>query len=144
MEQKNNDFKFVLQDSSNIYFGKELSYADIMEHEDVPFKFKAIISNYIKKDLPQDLGMEEKFAKHLLELSEEAFSMKLYEQLKIKIRIFYKEEKKNLFGQTKDKWIHKTCTMHEYRTEYRDKIVRQEVGVEDVSISKLALMMLSI
>ena len=142
--EKNNDFKFVLQDSSNIYFGKELSYADIMEHEDVPFKFKAIISNYVKKDLSQEVGMDEKLAMHVLNLSEDVFSMKVYEQLKLKVRIFYKEEKKNIFGQTKEKWVHKTCTMHEYRNEYKDKIMRQEVGVEDVSISKLALMVISI
>lgn len=141
---KNNDFKFVLQDSSNIYFGKELSYAEIMEHEDVPFKFKAIISNYVKKDLLQESAMEEKLAMHLLELAEDAFSMKVYEQLKLKVRIFYKEEKKNIWGQTKDKWIHKTCTLHEYRNEYKEKVMRQEVGVEDVSISKLALMVISI
>ena len=142
--EKNNDFKFILQDSSNLYFGKELSYADIMENEDVPFKFKAIISNYVKKDLPQENGMEEKFAMHLLELAEDAFSIKVYEQLKLKVRIFYKEEKKNVFGQTKEKWIHKTCTLQEYRNQFKEKIMRQEVGVEDVSVSKLALMVISI
>lgn len=141
---KNNDFKFILQDSSNIYFGKELSYADIMENEDVPFKFKAIISNYVKKDLPQDSTMEEKMALHLLELAEDAFSVKVYEQLKLKVRIFYKEEKKNIFGQIKDKWIHKTCTLQEYRNEYKEKVLKQEVRVEEVSISKLALMVISI
>lgn len=141
---KNNDFKFILQDSSYIYFGKELSYADIIENEDVPFKFKAIVNNYVKKDLPQDSALEEKMAIHLLELSDDAFSIKVYEQLKLKVRIFYKVEKRNIFGQIKDKWIHKVCTLHEYRNEYRDKIMRQEVGVEDVSISKLALMVISI
>lgn len=142
--EKNNDFKFILQDSSNIYFGKEMSYADIIENEDVPFKFKAIVNNYVKKDLPQESAMEEKMAMHLLDLAEDAFSIKVYEQLKVKVRIFYKVEKKNLFGQTKDKWIHKTCTLHEFRKEYKDKVMRQEVRVEDVSISKLALMVISI
>ena len=33
------DFKYVLQDTNCVYFGRELTYAEMMDREDVPFKF---------------------------------------------------------------------------------------------------------
>ena len=49
MNIQNNDFKYVIQDTNCVYFGKELTYAEIMDKEDVPFKFKAVISAHIAR-----------------------------------------------------------------------------------------------
>ena len=48
--ENNDDFKYVIQDTGHVYFGKELTYQEILDKEDVPFKFKAIISAYVSKD----------------------------------------------------------------------------------------------
>lgn len=52
--QNNDDFKYVLQDTNTIYFGRELTYAEMMDREDVPFKFKAVLSAHIARDTDLD------------------------------------------------------------------------------------------
>ena len=64
--QHNNDFKYVIQDTGCVYFGRELTYAEMMELDDIPFKFKAVISAHIARDI--DLNM--KMTDHILQISE--------------------------------------------------------------------------
>lgn len=133
------DFKYILQDVGHVYFGRELTYQEILEREDVPFKFKAILSAYISKESSFDV----KFTDHLMSIDQEGFGFQIYKQLKMQIRIFYKEEKKGLFG-TSTKWVHKTCNLEQFCNEYSKKIDYDTVMIEDISISKLALMTISI
>lgn len=135
----NDDFKYIIQDTSNVYFGKELTYTEMMEREDVPFKFKAIINVHIARDT----DLNKKMADHLLELDTEAFCYRIFEQLKLMVRVCYLEEKSGFFGK-KEKWVHKTCPVKQFCAEYRDKVKSQEMMLEDISISKLALMIINV
>lgn len=136
---KNDDFKYVLQDVSSLYFGRELTYAEMLDREDVPFKFKAIVNGYIQKDT----GLDKTIAQHLLGITQEQFSYKVYEQLKLSVKICYKK-KKGGFGGEKDKWVHKSCTMRQFCEMYQAKAAAGEVQMEEVSVSKLALMVISV
>ena len=80
--ENNNDFKYVIQDTGHLYFGKELTYQEIMDREDVPFKFKAIVSTYVVKDTPLDV----KITEHVLKVSRDAFSYRIFEQLKMDLK----------------------------------------------------------
>ena len=85
----NNDFKYVIQDTGHIFFGKELTYAEMMDRDDVPFKFQAIIGSYISKDT----DLSNRIVDHLIKMTKDEFSYRIYEQLKLQVRFFYKEEK---------------------------------------------------
>lgn len=137
---KNDDFKYVIQDMNNVYLGRELTYAEMLDREDIPFKFKALINVHIQRDT--DLGL--KISEHLLQISREDFSYRIFEQLKLAVRICYKETKKGFGGRVKEKWIHKACPVKQFCEEYRAAAAEGSVQVEDVSISKLALMVISI
>jgi hypothetical protein len=136
----NDDFKYIIQDTNSVYFGKELTYAEMLESEELPFKFKAIISNYISKDTDLNVKMTD----HILNMGDDEFTKQIYEQLKMTVRVYYKTEKKGLGGKTKEKWVHKACPFKKFKEEYRDEIENGNVMIEDVSISKLALMVISI
>lgn len=136
----NNDFKYVLQDTTHIYFGRELSYAEMMEHEEISFKFKAIINAYFSKDTELGNTMTE----HLLQMKPEEFSYRIYEQLKLQVRFFYKVEKKGLFGKQKESYVHKTCKMKEFLQDYKEMVANGEATVEELVISKLGLMAIGI
>ena len=138
--QNYDDFKYVLQDTNTIYFGRELTYAEMMDREDVPFKFKAVLSAHIARDT----DLDKKMAEHLMTISDSMFSYRIYEQLKLTVRICYKVQKKGFGGKIKEKWIHKSCSLHQFCREYRDLAAQEDVMIEDFSISKLALMVLSI
>lgn len=137
--QNNDDFKYVLQDTGHVFFGKELSYQEMMDKEDVPFKWKAIIGTYISKDV----DLETTMLVHLQTIDESSFSFKIFEQLKLEIKYCYQEEKKSLWGKNKETWVHKTCSIKKI-AELKEAIHSQNVIVEEIAISKLALMVISI
>lgn len=136
----NNDFKYMMQDTGHIFFGKELSYAEMMDRDDVPFKFQAIIGSYFNKDTE----LSDRIVDHLMKITKDEFSYRIYDQLKLQVRFFYKEEKMGLFGQKKEKWVHKTCKMQEFLQNYKGMVEKGEATIEDISISKLGLMTISI
>lgn len=136
----NNDFKYILQDTGHIFFGKELTYAEMMDRDDVPFKFQAIIGSYFSKDIE----LSDRIVDHLMKITKDEFSYRIYDQLKLQVRFFYKEEKMGLFGQKKESWVHKTCKMQEFLQKYKEMVEKGEAIIEDISISKLGLMTISI
>lgn len=137
---KNDDFKYVIQDTNCVYFGRELTYAEMMEREDVPFKFKAIISAYVSKDT----DLKRKMTEHILDMSHDEFSYRIFEQLKMTVRVCYKVQKKGFGGRTKEKWVHKAYTLKKFCEECRDRVRDQSMMLEDISVSKLAMMAISI
>jgi len=140
MEIQSNDFKYVIQDTNCVYFGRELTYTEIMDREDVPFKFKAVINVHIAREI----DLNKKMADHILEISESAFSYRIFERLKLTVRVCYKVSTKGFGGKIKEKWVHKACSIGQFCKEYREKTMQDEVIIEDFSISKLALLALSI
>ena len=138
--QNENDFKYVIQDTNCIYLGRELTYAEMMDKDDVPFKFKAVISAHIAKDA----DINQTMAAHILQISDQEFSYRIFEQLKLTVRVCYKVQKKGFGGKIKDKWIHKTCSLKQFYVDYRGQVSGGDAMIEDFSISKLALMTFSI
>ncbi len=138
--QHNNDFKYVIQDTGCVYFGRELTYAEMMELDDIPFKFKAVISAHIARDI--DLNM--KMTDHILQISEKEFSYRIFEQLRFTVRVCYMIQKKGFGGKMKEKWIHKAYSLKQFCSGYRGQVNSGQMMIEDFSISKLALMALSI
>ena len=94
MEIHNNDFKYVIQDTNCVYFGTELTYAEMRDKEDVPFKFKVVISAHIAREI----DLNKKMAEHILEISESAFSYRIFEQLRLTVRVYYKVSAKGFGG----------------------------------------------
>ena len=90
--ENNDDFKYVIQDTGHVYLGKELTYQEILDKEDAPFKFKAIISAYVSKDTTVDV----KLTDHIMTVQPDAFSYRIFQQLKMQIRFFYSVDKKSL------------------------------------------------
>ncbi len=139
-EFNNNDFKYVIQDTNCVYFGRELTYAEMMDKDDIPFKFKAVISAHIARDT----ALDRKMTDHLLQISEKEFSYRIFEQLKLTVRVCYKESKKGIGGKIKEKWVHKAYPLKKFCSECPDQVRSGDMMIEDISVSKLALMVLSI
>ncbi|MCM1184781.1 MAG: hypothetical protein NC337_15545 [Roseburia sp.] len=137
---QNDDFKYVLQDVSSLYLGRELTYAEMLEREDVPFKLKAIINGYIQKDA----GLEKTITEHLLEITPEQFSYKVYEQLKLSVKVCGAAKKRlRVFGG-RNKWAHKSYTIRQFCETCQAAAAAGDVRIEEISVSKLALMVINI
>ena len=137
---ENKDFKYILQDMAHVYFGKELTYSDMMEMDETPFKFKAIINNYFVKDTE----IESKMLEHIMNMTEEEFSYQVYDQLKLKVKLNIIQSKTNMFGKEVQTHVYKDCSMREFYQKYQSMVAEEKAYVEEFSISKLALMAIGI
>lgn len=135
-DYQDNDFKYFMQDTGTLYFGARYSYREIMENEMVNFKFKTIIEHYISKDTDMSTTLES----HLYYLTEDAFSYRTYKQLKAKVKISVLEEKKSLFGKTRIGYTNKVMKLDEFVTWNLAQKKKQGVMIQELILSKLALM----
>ena len=56
------DFKYIMQDVTHVYIGARYTYRELIEAEDVPFKIKKMINQYIEPELHgEDLSIESHF-----------------------------------------------------------------------------------
>lgn len=137
---QNDDFKYYMQDTSLVYLGAKFSYAEILEHEMVNFKYKSIVEHYILKDTDPDTTLESQ----LYYMTPEQFSYKTYTQLKAKVKVSMLVQKRGLFGKTKTQYENKVLKLDELvRINLAQKKQRGMV-IQELILSKLALMAFSV
>lgn len=78
----NRDFKYVLQDTMYLYIGAKYTYDEMMEAEDVPFKFQAIIAHYLMKEDIGGMSLED----HIKHMTGKDMSYLTFKQLKTKVK----------------------------------------------------------
>jgi hypothetical protein len=140
VEYQDNDYKYMIQDTGSLYFGAKYSYQEIMEEEMVNFKFKSIIEHYLSKDTDLSTTIES----HLYYMTPEQFSYRTYEQLKARVKVSVMEEKKSLFGKTKTGYSTKVIHLNELAGWNLAQKKAKGLFIQEIIISKLALMMFSV
>jgi hypothetical protein len=135
-EYQDNDYKYFMQDSGTIYLGGRYSYQEILENEMVSFKFKSIIEHYIAKDTDLMTTLES----HLYYMTQDQFSYRTYKQLKARVKISVLREKKTLFGGTKVGYQTETVKLDTFTQWNLAQKKKQGVIVQELILSKLALM----
>lgn len=135
---ENQDFKYVLQDMTNLYFGAKLSYRELMDREEIPFKLKTIFAHYMLKEVAADTKIED----HIFYMKETDVSYMMFKQLKARFRLHVwktpKEGQKEAGYRSKDYRIQEIVGNSELM-EKKDTIL-----VEEVHITKLALLSISV
>lgn len=140
MEGMNRDFKYFMQDASSIYLGARLSYAEILQDEMVNFKYKSIVEHYIFKDTDPETTLESQ----LYYMTKDQFSYRTYGQLKARVKISILEEKKGFLGRTKTGYQSKIMKLDEFVSMNLAQKKAAGVVVEELIMSKLALMSFSV
>ncbi|RKM62479.1 hypothetical protein D6855_03435 [Butyrivibrio sp. CB08] len=77
-----NDFKYYMQDIERYYFGARYSYSELLNNEMVPFKYKTIITKYLKDEVDYETTLES----HFYHMNNEGFDYKIYKQLRARVR----------------------------------------------------------
>lgn len=132
---ENKDFKYIMQDFNSVFIGARWTYQEMMENEDMPFKWKAIIAHYIVKDVDPSMKMED----HLFAMTEHDFSYQTFVQLKAKFKL-------SVWETNQGRWRKKSgYVSREYRIQ--DIVGNQElhenwdkVIVEELHLGKMSLM----
>ena len=111
-----NDFKFVMQNFSDVFFGLRMTYSELADHEDTPQKLKTSIYMYIIPELGEDI----RICDHILAMDEKSKAYDVFARLKGKFKVMLPVEMKDRKGKV--------------RVEYREKIltVKDIVGDEEL------------
>lgn len=130
------DYKYCMQDTSHVYVGCKYTFAELLEDEDVLFKLRLVVKQYI---LPE-ADLEDTLETHLYYLNEDSFLVKLYDRMKARVKVNVIEEKKGLFGKRKKEYV--TRQMDIRQLTGMTPAQKEAVGlvIQELGMSKLALM----
>ncbi len=134
------DFKYVMMDTGSIYLGAKCTFGELMEHEMVPFKLKAIMTHYVFKEADADTSLESQF--YYMEPG--TFLYDTFVQLRTKLKVNILAEKKNLFGKTKMQYTEKIYSLKEFADMNLARKKASGVIVSEIIISKLGMMTFSV
>lgn len=135
------DYKYTMQDTNRIYVGSKYTFKELLDEEELLFKFRMIMERYV---LPEaDLG--DTLETHLYYLGPESFLVRIYKQMKARVRVNMIEEKKGLFGSKRGspggekRYVTKQLGVEELAAIPPEEKERQGLVVQELSVSKLAL-----
>lgn len=130
------DFKYCMQDVSTVYVGCKYTMDEILADESIPFKFQLVVERYI---LPKS-DPEDTLETHLYYLEEKSFLVKIYRQLKAKVKVNYIEEKKHMGGKVTKEYATKTMSVEQLAHLSVQEKEKMGLMVQELAVSKLALM----
>lgn len=133
------DYKYSMQDTGRLYVGCKYTFGELLEDEEVMFKFRMVMQRYM---LPE-ADLEDTLETHLYYLPPESFLVKIYRQLKAKVRVNIIEERKGLpgfaGGSGKKRYVTRLLTLEQLAKISPEEKERQGIVIQELSVSKLAL-----
>lgn len=133
---QDNDFKYVMMDTGNIYIGARFSYKELLTQEMLPFKLKTILNRYILKEANPDTALESEF----YYMKKDTFLYDTFCQLKVKVKVNVLVEKKSLFGKTGTRYEEKILKLKELTEINLAKKKASGMIIREIIVSKLGLM----
>lgn len=136
------DYKYSMQDAARLYVGAKYTFRELLEDEEIAFKFRLIAERYI---LPE-ADPEDTLETHLYYLAPDSFLVKIYKQMKATVKVNVIEEKKPLFGfrpgggAGKKRYVTKQLAVEELVGIPLAAKERQGCVIQELSVSKLALL----
>lgn len=139
-QQEDNDFKYVMLDTGNIYLGARFTFGELLEQEMVPFKLKTVIRRYFLPEVTEDTSLESQF----YYLEEGTVLCETFKQLRIKVKVNVQEEKKAFFGKTTYRYVEKILRLNELTGCNLAKKKASGMIIREIIVSKLGLMTFSV
>lgn len=134
------DFKYVMQDTGNLYLGAKYSYEELLEAEAAPFKLKAIINHYVLKEASPETTLESQF----YYLDRESFLYEVFCQLKVKVKVQIQTEQKGFLGKGKIRYQERIFSLKELTDMNLARKKASGVIIREIIISMLGMMTFSV
>lgn len=136
------DYKYSVQDTARIYVGCKYTFGEFLEEEEILFKFRLVMQKYI---LPE-ADLQDTLETHLYYLAPDSFLVKIYRQMKARVRVNVLEAKKPFpvigggkTGEGRKRYVTKQFTVEELAAVPPEEKERQGYVIQELSVSKLAL-----
>ena len=137
---QDNDFKYVMIDTGNVYLGARFTFGELMGQELVPFKLKTIIRRYLLPETTEDTSLESQF----YYLEKDTVLFETFKQLRIRVKVNVQEEKKTLFGKKVFQYREKILSLNELTDTNLARKKATGMIIREIIISKLGLMTFSV
>ena len=134
------DFKYVLQDFSQVYIGARYSYKELVESDDTPGRLQDAIYRVFYKEVSPDMTVFE----HLLTLKEDSLCYQAFSQLRIRIKITALKENMDKKGKGKASYATTDISLHEFMEDETIKQDPDQYLIQEISFKKLHLMMMHV
>ena len=123
--------KYIMQDVGTLYVGTKYTFEEILESEEIPFKFRLLCERYL---LPE-ADREDTLETTLYYLDPKSFVVKILKQLKSKVKVNVLVEKKD-----KTEYTTKNLTIEELVAITATDKESQGMVIQELAVSKFALM----
>ncbi len=130
------DNKYSMQDTGNLYIGCKYTMGEIIEEENITFKFRLIVERY----LLQDSDLEDTLETYLYYLEEKNFAVKILKQLRARVKVNVIEEKKHLGGRIEKCYVTRMIPIEKLVALPVAEKEKCGMVVQELALSKLALM----
>ena len=130
------DYKYSMQDTGRLYVGSKYTLRELLEAEDILFKFRMIVERYI---LPES-DLEDTLETHLYYLEKGKFLVQTYRHMKARVKVNMIEERKSLLGKKKKEYVTRNLTIEDLVEMSVEEKERKGLVIQELSVSKLALM----
>lgn len=130
------DYKYTMQDTGNLYIGAKYTLGEIIANEEIAFKFRMVM----QRNLLPEADVEDTLETHLYYLDDKGFNLQIYKQLKARVKINIIEETKSLLGKRSKAYTTRVLKIEELVAMPVPEKEARGVVVQELVISKLALM----
>ena len=130
------DYKYSMLDTSRVYVGCKYTFGELLDAEEVLFKFRMLVQKYIVPEA----DLEDTLETHLYYLEPTGFLVKLYKQMKARIKVNVIEEKKRLFRKPKKEYVTKQFTIEQLTGMTKEEKEACGLVIQELSVSKFAIM----
>ena len=130
------NYKYSLQDTAKVYIGAKYTFAELLDQDEVAFKFRLIVERYILAE--KEVDPQDTLETHLYYLKPDSFLVKIY-RIKARVKINIIEEKKRIFGRGKKRYVTKELNIRELVAMTPEEKEAKGVVIQEISMSKLAL-----
>ena len=131
------NYKYSLQDTAKVYIGAKYTFAELLDQDEVAFKFRLIVERYILAE--KEVDPQDTLETHLYYLKPDSFLVKIYDRIKARVKINIIEEKKRIFGRGKKRYVTKELNIRELVAMTPEEKEAKGVVIQEISMSKLAL-----
>lgn len=128
------DFKYCIQEISTVYIGAKYTLREIIDSDDIPFKFRMLVNRDI---LPQS-DLEDSLETLFYYIPEDSFLINIFEHIKLKVKVSVIEER-GLGRFKRSKYVQKYISSKELAKISVEDKKKMGLVVCEISINKLAL-----
>ncbi|MBQ8231556.1 MAG: hypothetical protein IJZ34_06495 [Lachnospiraceae bacterium] len=135
-KQQYEDYKYVMQDTYQLYLGAKYSFEELIDNEEVPFKFRLIVERYVYQDVDPQTTLESQ----LYYMTAKDLQFRIYRQIKMKVKVNVIEEKKSLTGKCKKVYTTQILPIEQLVKMTPTEKEEKGMVIQELMCSKLALM----